>query len=171
METRETLRTLLAVRSFKSRELAQDSLLSILEAGRQTGSARNLQPWHFVVVQERAHLEKLGALCPTGPYVAEAAAAIVVAVDKTPFAVSDASRAIHSMMLAAWDEGIGSNWVGFTQHLSEVGRELGIPEQLEVLAVIPLGYPAEPVGQGKKKRKPLDEVAHRERWGEPFREG
>lgn len=165
METQEALRTLLAVRSFTDQPIAPDVLERVLEAGRLTGSARNLQPWHFVVVQERDHLEKLGALCPTGPYVAEAAAAIVVAVDDTGFAVSDASRAIHSMMLAAWDEGVGSNWVGFAHRMQDVARELGIPAALDVLAVIPLGYPSEPGGEGKKKRKPLSEIVHRERWG------
>ena len=91
----------------------------------------------------------------------------MVAVSTSPYAVSDASRAIQSMILTAWSEGIGSNWVGFID-MPEVKRLLGIPEDLKVLAVLPFGYPAQAIGRGNKKRKPLSEIAHRERFGQPF---
>ena len=107
------------------------------------------------------------ALARSGPYTAEAPLAILVAVEKTGYAVSDASRAIHSMFLAAWSEGVGSNWVGFGG-LEKVNALLGIPAKLDVLAILPFGYPAEKIGRGKKSRKPLAAVAHRERFGQPF---
>ena len=91
----------------------------------------------------------------------------MVAVDKTPFAVSDASRAIQSMLLTAWADGVGSNWVGFGG-LDEVKALLQVPAELEVLAILPFGYPVESLGRGKKQRKPLEAVAHRERYGQPF---
>jgi nitroreductase len=83
------------------------------------------------------------------------------------YAVSDGSRAIQSMVLAAWAEGIGSNWVGFAG-MPEVNALLGIPDHLDVLAVVPFGYPVHPGGQGQKRRKPLAAVAHRERFGQIF---
>ena len=127
----------------------------------------NRQPWHFIVVQNRDSLRQLGALAKTGPYIAQAAFAIVVAIQRTPFSISDGSRAIQSMMLTAWSEGVGSNWVGF-MGLTEIKPLVGIPEDLDVLAIIPFGYPARPVGKGKKNRKPLSEVVHLERFGQPF---
>jgi nitroreductase len=127
----------------------------------------NGQPWHFIVVENRDTIRQLGKVARTGPYVAQAAAAVVVAIDETRFAVSDASRAIQSMVLTAWSEGLGSNWVGF-HGLTEVKPLLGIPDDLEVLAIIPFGYPAQAYGRGKKQRKALSEVAHRERFGQPF---
>ena len=127
----------------------------------------NRQPWHFIVVQNRDTLRQLGALAKTGPYTAQAPLAIVVAIQRTPFAVSDGSRAIQSMMLTAWSEGVGSNWVGF-MGMKEVKPLLGIPDDLDVLAIIPFGYPARPVGKGRKNRKPLSEVAHLEQFGHPF---
>ena len=139
----------------------------IVEAGRLTGSAMNLQPWQFIVVQDRDTLRRLGALARSGPYVAEAPLAIVVVIDRTGYAVSDASRAIDSMMLTAWAEGVGSNWVGFG-NLEKVNALLGIPSERDVLAILPFGYPADRIGRGKKKRKPLRAVAHRERYGQPF---
>src|SRR5207245_2440187 len=80
--------------------------------------------------------------------------ATVVVIDRTGYAVSDASRAIDSMMLTAWAEGVGSNWVGFG-NLEKVNALLGIPSERDVLAILPFGYPADRIGRGKKKRKPL----------------
>jgi nitroreductase len=127
----------------------------------------NAQPWHFVVVENRDTLRKLGELVRTGPYIAQAPLAIAVAMEKSKFAVSDASRAIQSMILTAWSEGVGSNWTGFGG-LDGVNPLLGIPAEMDVLAVVPFGYPVKAVGKGKKNRKPLSEVAHRERFGQPF---
>ncbi|HEX5414328.1 MAG TPA: nitroreductase family protein, partial [Chloroflexota bacterium] len=77
------------------------------------------------------------------------------------------SRAIQDMMLTAWDAGVGSNWVGFGG-LQEAAKLLGIPDSLELLALVPFGYPAQSVGRGKKKRKPLSQIVSRERYGQPF---
>jgi nitroreductase len=139
----------------------------IVEAGRLTGSSMNGQPWHFIVVENRETLRRLGALARTGPYIAQAPVAVVVAIEPTRYAVSDGSRAIQAMILTAWAEGVGSNWVGFLG-MAEVKPLLGIPDEVEVLAILPFGYPAQARGRGKKQRKPLAEVAHRERFGQPF---
>jgi nitroreductase len=167
MEVFEAVRTALAVRDYKETPVPAHLVRRIVEAGRLTGSSMNGQPWHFIVVQNRDTLRRLGAVARTGPYVAQAPLAIVVAIEKTKFAVSDASRAIQSMILTAWSEGVGSNWVGFLG-MTEVKPLVGIPEELDVLAIIPFGYPARGVGRGKKERKPLSQVAHREKFGQPF---
>ena len=65
----------------------------------------------------------------------------------------------------AWSEGVGSNWVGFVGML-DLNALLGIPDTLDVLAVLPFGYPVQPGGQGKKRRKPASEVVHRERFAQ-----
>jgi nitroreductase len=167
MEAFEAVRTLLAVRRYLDRPIPESIVKKIVEAGRLTGSAMNLQPWTFIVVQDRQMLRRLVTLARSGPYVADEPLAIVVAVEKTGYAVSDASRAIHSMLLVAWSEGVGSNWVGFN-NLEKVNALLEIPAGLDVLAILPSGYPASKIGRGKKNRKPLRAVAHRERYGQPL---
>jgi nitroreductase len=169
MDVFEAVRTILAVRGYTDQPVPDEVVRRILEAGRLTASANNTQPWHFIVVQDRATLQQLGALAPSGPYIPQAALAIVVAVQRTRLALSDASRAIQSMMLAAWADGVGSNWVGFGG-LEAVGQLLNVPADLDVLAIVPFGYPAVPVGRGKKRRKPLSEIASRERYGQPYDE-
>jgi nitroreductase len=167
MDTFETISTVLAVRKFKDTPIPADVVRQIVEAGHLTASSMNGQPWHFVVVQDRETLGRLGELSPTGPYIAQAPLAIVVGITDSRFGVSDASRAIQSMILAAWSRGVASNWVGF--HGPEAVKSLlGIPADIEVLAIVPFGYPIAKLGAGKKARKPLGQVAHRERFGQPF---
>jgi nitroreductase len=168
METFDAIRTVLAVRHFKDTPIPEPIVRQIVEAGRLTASGGNSQHWHFIVVRDRETLRRLGQLASTGPYIAQAPLAIVVAMDHSPLANSDGSRAIQDMILAAWSQGVGSNWVGFN-NLQGVNPLLGIPQEVSVLAILPFGYPAEAVGKGQKKRKPLGEVAYHERWGEPFK--
>ncbi len=167
MEVFEAVRTVLAVRNYQERPVPPDTVRRIIEAGRLTASSMNGQPWHFILVEDRDTLRRLAELARSGPYIAEAPIAVAVAIAKTRFAVSDASRAIQSMVLTAWSEGVGSNWVGFLG-LTDVQSLLAIPDDLEVLAVLPFGYPAQARGKGKKQRKPLSEIAHRRRFGQPF---
>ncbi len=167
METFDAIHTVLAVRRFKDTPVPEPIVRQIVEAGRLTASGGNRQPWHFIVVRDKETLSRLGQLARTGPYIPQAPLAIIVTIDSSPLAGSDGSRAIQDMILAAWSQGIGSNWVGYN-NLPEVNSLLGIPEEVSVLAILPFGYPAEDVGKGKKKRKPLGEVAYKERWGNPF---
>src|SRR5256712_6265874 len=99
MDALAALRTLLAVRSYRTKPVPDAVVRRIVEAGRLTGSGMNRQPWHFIVVRDRDTLRRLGALASSGRYVAEAPLAIVVATDTSRLAVSDASRAIQSMLL------------------------------------------------------------------------
>lgn len=167
MEVFDAIQTVLATRAYQDKPVPPDLVRRIVEAGRLSGSSMNGQPWHFIVVENHATLGELGRRARTGSYVAQAPLAIVVAIEKTKFAVSDASRAIQSMILTAWSEGVGSNWVGFLG-LDEVGTLLGVPAELDVLAVVPFGYPMDHRTTGKKQRKTLSEVAHRNRFGQAF---
>ena len=169
-EVFEPVRTLLAVRQYADKPVLSEVVERIVEAAHLTASSTNLQPWRFVVVQRRATLERLGQLATTGRYIAQAQLAVVVAIEKASrYGVSDGSRAIQDMMLVAWSDGVGSNWVGFGNLPEEVSTLLGIPSDYEVLAIVPFGYPASRTGLGKKRRKPIGEVVFRERFGQPWR--
>lgn len=168
MDVFEAIRTVLAVRSYQDKAIPTDVVHRIVEAGRLTASGSNQQPWHFIVVGDRDLLRKIGVVAKTGRYIAQAPLAIVVAIEDTRFSVSDGSRAIQSMILEAWSEGVASNWVGFMGP-DEVKPLLGIPDGMDVLAILPFGYPAQTTGQGKKNRKPLSEVASINKFGQPYK--
>ena len=167
MKVFEAVQAVLAVRSYQDKPIPPDAVQRIVQAAHLTASSMNKQPWHFIVVEDHQMLKKLGELATHGPYTAQAAMAVVVAIEETRFSISDASRAIQSMVLTAWAEGIGSNWVGFFG-LEAVKPVLGIPDELDVLAIVPFGYPDYPVGKGLKKRKPFTQVISRERYGQSF---
>jgi nitroreductase len=168
MDVFEAARTVLAVREYRDDPIPEHVVRRIVEAGRLTGSSQNGQPWHFVVVADRDTLHRVAGAVPYGRYGANAALAIAVAVvRRSRFGLSDASRAIQSMILTAWDEGVGSNWTGFAG-MEEVRSILEIPEDYDVVALLPFGYPTRRIGKGRKNRRPLAEVASTDRYGQPF---
>jgi nitroreductase len=170
-EVFDAVRTMVAVREYADRPVPDEVVTRIVEAAHLSASSMNKQPWHFVVVRDRERLQRLAELVSTGRYAAGAGLAVVVAVEKDgPFGVSDGSRAIQSMMLTAWADGVGSNWTGFTG-MDAVANLVEIPESYDVIAVVPFGYPKRPATQGHKDRKPLGEVASAETFGNPFRSG
>src|SRR5215831_15554231 len=98
MDTFEAIRTLRAVRAFRDEPVPDEIVRRIVEAGRLTASAGNRQPWHFIVVRDKDMLRRLGALAPTGPYIALAPLAVVVVISSGEPPISDGSRAIQSML-------------------------------------------------------------------------
>jgi nitroreductase len=168
MEVFDVIKTVLAVREYQDKPVPPEVVRRILEAAWLTGSSMNRQPWLFILVDQSKELEKLANAVHTGPYVRQAPLAVAVAVEAdSQFGISDGSRAIQSMILAAWAEGVGSNWTGF-YGMDEVNRLLGIPETYKVLAVIPFGYPVKKIGLGHKKRKAFDEVVYHRKMGRPL---
>ena len=168
MEVSEAIRTVLAVREFQDKPVADNIVNKIIESARLTGSSMNGQPWHFILIRKRESLVKIGSTVSSGKYTAQSAFAIAVAVDKSsPFGISDASRAIQSMVLTAWSQGIGSNWTGWIG-MTSVADLLNVPETLDVIAVLPFGYPKHLRNKGKKLRKNINEVAHEESFGRPY---
>lgn len=167
MDVSKAVGTMLAVREYQDKPIAAESVQRILNAGRLTGSARNMQHWDFVVVQEKSRLQELGLLATSGRYIAKAAMAVAVVVPNAPLGYIDGARAGQDMMLVAWGDGVGSNWVTGV-NIPEIKKLLHVPEDRMIVAVISFGYPAESVGAGKKNRKALSEVAHAEQFGVPF---
>ena len=81
MEVFEAVRTVLAVRQYQDKPIPDEVVRQIVEAGRLTASGGNGQPWHFIVVQDKETLRKLGSLVSTGRYIPQAPLAIVIAIE------------------------------------------------------------------------------------------
>ncbi len=167
MDVFDCLRTRPAVRSFRSDPVPDGVVKKILEAGRQAHSQRNRQPWRFVVIQNRETLKQIGTLASSGPYIADAPLAIALVIEGAKNPYIDATRAAECLMLAAWGEGIGSCWVGGLDRL-KIKELLGIPEEAELITVIPFGYPTDEEKAKKKLRKRLGKIASRERYGQAY---
>ncbi len=172
MDTFDAVKTRLTVRSFKPEPVPAAVLEKILEAARVAPSSRNLQPWHFVVVQDRAKLAEIGSIATSGKFVADAPLAIAIATDNADRPDLDAGRALQQMELVAWDEGLGTCFVGLrdeTQN-AKIKALLGIPASLDLITVLPFGYRTDDIGTSgsHKNRKALSEIAHNEAFGVPF---
>ena len=165
MDVYECIRRRVAVRSFTTDPVPEAVIRKILRAGRWTPSQRNRQPWHFIVVREREPLNQLGSLTSSGSYIADAPLAIAIAMDSARMPQFDAGRLIENMLLVAWSEGMGTCFVGGFDH-EKVKELLNIPKSMDFITAMPYGYPTEAAKSGGKRRKPLAEVTHKERYGE-----
>jgi len=160
MDTYRCIVTKRDLRTFTDRPIPDDVLRRILEAGRRSGSSRNSQPWHFIVVRDRARLRTLAGFGRFAQHVATAAAAVGLVVD-SPRALFDAGRCAQNMMLAAWNAGVAS--CPATMHeAGGAGAFLGIPAGHVLAIVISLGYPS-PRGRGTIERTALRILAGRGR--------
>ena len=151
-------------RAFLPKPMPDEALRRILQAARMTGSSKNSEPNRLVVVRDPERRAALAAFGAFARFLAQAAAIIVIA--QTQRHEFDAGRCAQNMMVAAWNDGIGS----CPAHLpeTEVAKRLKIPADLHVNRVIGFGYvdPAR-VSAPKsvaRKRKPLTELVHWETW-------
>ncbi len=174
MDVMECLRTRLTVRAFRPDPVPAEVIEKILEAGRLAPSSRNLQPWHFIVVRNPDTLRAIGAVATSGRFVADAPMAIAIAMENADRPELDAGRVLQQMELAAWSEGLGTCFVGLrvAEQNRQVKELLGIPDQIELVTVLPFGYrPQGMRGTGPKQRKSLNEVTHGEQFGQRYKSG
>ena len=171
--TWEASDSLRVVREFSSQPLELWVVERILDAGRRTGSSKNQQRWAFIVCRDRAHLAELATLGPWAGHLAGAAVAIALltpspAATDAPLSVMwDLGRAAQSMVLAAWELGIGS--VPATVYQHDRARELlGYPADWHCEFILSFGHPADSALLTAAKRaggrRALAELAHEERW-------
>jgi nitroreductase len=163
------------VRRFRPDPLADEDLHVILEAGRRTGSSKNLQRWHFIVIRHRARLEELVGVGPFAAHLAGGSVAIALvtpdpAAADSPLSVMwDLGRAAQNMTLVAWARGIGS--VPATVYDQALCRRiLGYPAENHCEYLLNFGYPASADAQTKPLRPggrlPLEDLVYYERWGD-----
>lgn len=171
--TWEAIDSLRVIRDFAERPIEEPAVERILNAGRRTGSSKNLQRWAFIVCRDRPLLAELATLGPWAGHLAGAATAIaLVSPDPrapgAPLSITwDLGRAAQNMMLVAWELGIGS--VPATVYEQARARELlGYPADWHCEHILSFGYPADPDVLAAPKRtggrRVLAEVVHEERW-------
>ena len=173
MDVQEAVRTRLTVRRFKPDPVPDEVVHGLLEAARLAPSSRNLQPWHFIVVRDRETLQRLGRIASSGEFVADAPMAIAIAMDNADRPDLDAGRSLQQMELVAWDQGLGTCFVGLrdAEQNQRVKDILGIPDSLALITLLPFGYRPDDVtgARGVRSRKALSEIAHSERFGQSYR--
>ena len=165
------LRTLRAVRSFRSDPVPQEVVDDVLEVARWSGSASNIQPWEIVVVRDRDTLRSLASVEGYADHLSGAPLGIVLVMagDRAEQETYDEGKLTERIMLAAHAHGVGSCIGWFAGSGRDAARELlGIPKEKVVRTAISLGYPAEGARRSRagrgQARKPLAEIVHTERY-------
>jgi nitroreductase len=153
MEAFEALMTRRSVRNFIYQPLPADYVEMMLRAAMHAPSARNRQPWQFVVISDREILKRIPAVHPGAEMAKEASLAFLVCGDETIQPDSrrwglDCSAASLSILLAAHSIGLGSVWCGVypdEERQAAMRQLVALPDHLHPFSLIPVGYPAEPL--------------------------
>lgn len=151
-----------SVRKFKPDHIPDDLIEKILEAGRWAPSGRNNQAWRFAVVTDKAIIAKISGLTHYAKIVRAAQALIPVFLDTARSYhrekdIQSIGACLQNMLLEIHTLGLGAVWLGeIIKSNDQIKQLLGLSEELELMAVIALGYPAEtPRATERKELKDL----------------
>jgi nitroreductase len=169
MSILDTIKERRSVRRYKPDPIPEEVVQRVLDAARLAPSGKNLQPWKFIVVRDESLKQRLVKACVGQAFIAEAPIVIVACAfpDNCYSRMGnymkswpvDVAIAVEHMMLQAKEEGLGTCWIGAFEE-KEVKTLLNVPEEVRVLALTPLGLPAEkPVSRGRKK---LEEIVSKD---------
>lgn len=170
MEVYRCIRNRRTIREFKPDPVPESVVLKILQAGRWAPSSSNSQSWHFIVISDRETLKTLGGIASQGTFIGQAPMAIAIVMEDTRRPQLDAGRALQQMELMAWSEGLGTCFVGVraAEQQKEIAELLHIPEGMDLITILPFGYRVQGPRAKGTPRKPMEEIAHRERFGEKY---
>jgi nitroreductase len=161
----DLLLTRRSIRKFKDASIPDDVMQKILEAGRQSPSAVNIQPWHFIIVDDQELKNKLGGGILNRMIRKSSFTLVGCYRTRNPltrsWALVDTTIAMQSMVLAAHLQGIGSCWLA-DYNESKVKEQLNLPRDIKIVALIAFGIPDET--PGPKKKKKMESIVHYNRW-------
>jgi nitroreductase len=161
MDTLVAIHKRRSIRRYTDDVIPKTDLETIVDAGRLAATGSNRQPWDFVVVTDRTTIQKFKV---SGAWIEQASAVIVVVLDPiSRWWVEDGAAAIENMLLASTALGYGACWVegDALPREEEFKTILGVPPAKRVMALIPIGVPAETPAPEKK---PLEQVIHWEKY-------
>lgn len=164
MDTIEALKTRRSIRKYKSDPVPKELIEKVIDCGRLAPTARNVQPWEFVVITDSSTLKRIGGMANHGKFIADAPVCVVVLSKETKYWLEDASAATQNLLLAAHALGLGACWIaGDKKDYAEPVRELvGAPAGFRLISLVTIGYADEQPTADKKRS--LGEVLHWERF-------
>lgn len=165
MNTLDCIATKLDIREFSKENISSSIISTILDSARYSGSGLNTQHWRFIIIKEKNNLRKLSEDSTSGQWIVGANFAIIILTDpKYGFHLLDAGRVIQNMQLSAWDNGVGSGlYTGIRD--DTMRNDFRIPSNLNISAVVGFGFPKKSITGKRKNRKPLNELAYNEVFG------
>lgn len=150
-----------SIRSYTDKPIPKEILKELVDCARLAPSARNEQKWEFIVITDKGMLKKISSMVQYGPFIKDAAACVLVCCKSDfKYKLEDSCAATENILVAARAYGIGSCWcAGYGKdYIVQLGKLLGITQDIEIISTISLGY-AEEFPEPKAKRE-LDDVLH-----------
>ena len=166
MDLLEGIYTRRSIRQHTDRPVEREQLMEIIRAGTWAPSGLNNQPWRFVIVKGSKVRNELAKLTKYNFIIEKAPACIVVFIDKSAMynEVKDhqaMGACIQNMLLAAHGLGLGAVWLGeILKSAGAVRMLFGLPEEMEIMAVIAVGHPVQQ--KRTSHRKDVTEVLLKE---------
>ncbi|MEE4197025.1 MAG: nitroreductase family protein [Bacteroidales bacterium] len=169
MEIIQGILTRRSIRKYDGREVSKAQIHELLKAGMYAPSARNQQPWHFLMIDDREMLNKISEIHPYAQMLQQAKWAIIVCGDEQlelsrGYWVVDCSAATQNILLAAHGLGLGAVWLGLhprKERKDAIRDLLNLPRHIHPLSLIAVGYPAE---QKELPERFKRERIHYNRW-------
>lgn len=169
MDALEAIYTRRSVRSFTDKPISENDLHDLLRAGMQAPSARNEQPWHFIVIDDPEKMHAIPDFHSHAKMLFEAPVAILICSDrkletKRASWLQDCSAAAENILLAAHAKGLGGVWIGIfpdSERVLGMKNLMSLPDDVRPVALIALGHP-ETVPDPLDRFNP--ERVHRNQW-------
>jgi nitroreductase len=163
MQPIELLKTRRSIRAYTPQAVPREIIEDIIDCGRLAPTARNEQPWEFVVVTDKAVRSRIAQAADYGRFIADAPVCVAVLSRQTKYYLEDGSAATLNILLAAHAHGLGACWVAGDKkpYAAKVVRMVEAPEDYRLISLVSIGYPAEKPETGKRA---LREMLHWERF-------
>jgi nitroreductase len=164
MEFFDVIKNRKSVREYSDKKVSQELIEKIVDAGRLAATARNEQPWEFIVTQDKTVLKRICDMCPNGPFIKDVSCLTAVFSKDTKYYIEDISAATQNMLLAIEALGLAGCWIAGDKkdYTGEIKKIFNVPDSYRLVSMVTIGY-------SKNTEKPhlkrsLKEVLHLEKW-------
>ena len=164
MDFFEVIKQRKSVREYSDKKVEKELIEKIVDAGRVAATARNEQPWEFIVTYDKDILKKICNMCPNGPFIKDASCLITVFSKDTKYYLEDCSAATQNMLLAIEALDLGGCWVAGDKkdYIGAIGKIFNAPDGYKLVSMISVGYPKK--SQGPKAKRNIKELLRWEKW-------
>lgn len=172
MDYKKLVKQRRSIRKYKDKDVSEEKVQKIINYALHAPSSCNTQSWRFVIVRDQSIKDKLSEVQPYCSFIKEAPVTIIAGSDSSqcnynPSGLLSVAAAVENLLLGIENEGLGACWTYVKDHdepkiEQDVKQILNIPEEIDLIAMIPLGYPDEK--PAPKKVHDFDRVAHKDKW-------
>lgn len=149
-----------SVREYSDKTIEKELIEKIIDAGRLAATARNEQPWEFIITSDKSKMEHISGMCPNGPFIKDASHLIALFSKDTKYYLEDCSAATQNMLLAIEALGLGGCWIAGDKkdYAVKIQEMFNVPAGYRLASMVSVGYPKKP--SFPKSKRNVKEVTH-----------